>query len=379
MKKPLLWAGAAVTAILLPIVLIVSLVLSTVQMITNPSLCGFLSGSLPNTVPERLNSVFTAAAKEYKVPAASVALVYYVENRGYVEPPPPYGDGKAWRVSYAGAMGPFQFLRTTYFAYRNSNPANQPGDILDLTDAAFAAANFLSDLGVTEDSQFGSRANPQRGTVIWALAAYNAGPAGNFGNSQTQEYMRLAEEEYFRTFNNASPAAPVANALVNICNEQGPNAPPDDTILPEGVCPAGALIGTKTVPTGERVTLCNVNGMVVNAKIAVTWQRLVDMARDDGINLTGGGYRTTAQQIELRKAHCGTSYYAIYEMPASQCTPDTARPGTSDHELALAVDLNNARSYSSVVYKWMVIHATPLGLVCRVPDEPWHWAPARRR
>lgn len=143
--------------------------------------------------------------------------------------------------------------------------------------------------------------------------------------------------------------------------------------FPEG-CPQGVKGNVLRTGSGARITVCRINGMVVNAKIATKWQYLVKLAKADGINLTGGGFRTAAQQISLRKAHCGSSHYAIYEAPSSACSPYTARPGKSNHETALAVDLNNAKSFSSRVYRWMKAHAPKLGIYARVPGEPWHWS-----
>ena len=57
-----------------------------------------------------------------------------------------------------------------------------------------------------------------------------------------------------------------------------------------------------------------------------------------GISLGGGGYRDPGRQIALREQNCGSSYYAIYQMPSSQCSPPTARPGSSQHELGLAIE-----------------------------------------
>lgn len=142
------------------------------------------------------------------------------------------------------------------------------------------------------------------------------------------------------------------------------------------LCPSGGYARQLRLASGRHIKVCRVNGMTVNVKIAHKWAYLVKEARKDGINLTGGGFRTAAQQIKLRRDHCGTSHYAIYEMPASQCTPDTARPGRSNHETATAVDLHNASSYGSRVYNWMKKHAPPIGIHARVPGEPWHWSPS---
>jgi len=89
--------------------------------------------------------------------------------------------------------------------------------------------------------------------------------------------------------------------------------------------------------------------------------------------LSGGGYRDPAAQIALREAHCGTSQYAIYEMPASQCSPPTAKPGQSQHELGLAIDFSNCTSRSSACYKWLAANAGSFGFY-NLPSEPWHWS-----
>lgn len=77
-------------------------------------------------------------------------------------------------------------------------------------------------------------------------------------------------------------------------------------------------------------------------------------------------FRTREEQINLRKDHCGTSEYAIFEMPASQCTPDTARPGSSQHELGLAVDFKGDLALVAQL-------APQFGLVKTVPSEDWHY------
>lgn len=338
--------------------------------------CQIQQGQLPSKVPARLNAVFTKAANEYDVQPYVIALVYYSENGlVYREPPPPYGNGKAWPTSPKGAAGPFQFMRGTWRAYRNSNPAHRPGNIQDLVDGAYAAAHYLSaELHLTKDSAFGDPYNPKKGTVMWALGAYNAGPFRGFESWRNHPYRHKAAAEYYRTFAGKSGAANT-NALLTICNEQD-DIGNDDTPSFSAGCPVGSPASIVRMGNGTRIKVCRVNGMVINAKIAAKWQYLIRKARADGIHLSGGGFRTASQQIALRRAHCGTSHYAIYQMPASQCTPDTARPGTSNHEKALAVDLNNARSYSSRVYRWMRANAPKIGLYCRVPGEPWHWSPS---
>jgi hypothetical protein len=99
----------------------------------------------------------------------------------------------------------------------------------------------------------------------------------------------------------------------------------------------------------------------------------------DGIALTGDGYRTLQAQIDLRRAHCGSSHYDIYEKPSSQCSPPTAIPGKSNHEKGLAIDFecggngNYIPSHSSPCFRWMAAHAATYGLY-NLPSEPWYWS-----
>jgi hypothetical protein len=114
------------------------------------------------------------------------------------------------------------------------------------------------------------------------------------------------------------------------------------------------------------------NGIVVNVAIFEQVRQMIVDAAADGVYLSGGGYRDSAQQIELRKAHCGTSDYAIYQMPSSSCSPPTAIPGTSMHEQGLAIDFDNC-SYGTSVYNWLSGHAASYGLY-NLPSESWHWS-----
>lgn len=135
------------------------------------------------------------------------------------------------------------------------------------------------------------------------------------------------------------------------------------------ITPAPGGLATVTCPTGGSIT--------VAGSIAGDIQALLDASAADGIVMCGGGYRDPEQQIELRKQHCGTSYYAIYEMPSSQCDPPTARPGSSMHEQGLAIDFTcnggGSVSYGSTCWNWLSDNAASYGLY-NLPSEPWHWS-----
>ena len=133
-------------------------------------------------------------------------------------------------------------------------------------------------------------------------------------------------------------------------------------------------------PTTGGVGVTTVRGITVARSIADDIRRLMNAADRDGVRLGGWGYRSTARQIELRRAHCGTTRYAIYEMPSSQCSPPTARPGASMHEKGLAIDFYKKGRNGAAIpiggtreFRWLKRNAARFGLY-NLPSEPWHWS-----
>jgi lipoprotein-anchoring transpeptidase ErfK/SrfK len=141
--------------------------------------------------------------------------------------------------------------------------------------------------------------------------------------------------------------------------------------------PRGGGGGGGSLPQAGNVSVRTVGGITVATSIADNVERLLAAASADGISFGGGGYRNSSSQIALRRSNCGSSNYAIYQMPASQCSPPTARPGASMHERGLAIDFTyNGRvinSRSNPGYLWLKANASKYGLY-NLPSEPWHWS-----
>ncbi len=144
---------------------------------------------------------------------------------------------------------------------------------------------------------------------------------------------------------------------------------------PPTVVQSGVL---KSCPEGlvkvEKTTVCK--------KMAHDLQGLFAAARADGLNISGGGFRTAEQQIKVRINNCGgTDHYTVYEKPSKQCNPPTARPGTSRHEQGLAIDFtcdgttisSRAGSPTKKCYDWMVANAHTYHYI-NYPVEAWHWS-----
>jgi LAS superfamily LD-carboxypeptidase LdcB len=132
-------------------------------------------------------------------------------------------------------------------------------------------------------------------------------------------------------------------------------------------------------PTGRYPAVsCPGGGSInVDGSLAHNLRAMLLTAWRDGVNLCGGGYRDRDQQVRLRAQHCGSSEYAIYQMPSGSCSPPTAIPGTSMHERGLAIDFQCAghsmSGRSSACFAWMAAHAVEFGL-SNLPSEPWHWS-----
>ncbi|MEO5678688.1 MAG: D-alanyl-D-alanine carboxypeptidase family protein [Acidimicrobiales bacterium] len=148
-------------------------------------------------------------------------------------------------------------------------------------------------------------------------------------------------------------------------------------LLPPPTRPSTPTPPSRPVTTPAGPGLTTVRGITVSSSIAGQLASLLSASDSAGLSLGGGGYRSSQQQIQTRMNNCGTSQYAIYEMPASQCSPPTAKPGSSMHERGLAIDFTNRGSLissrSNPAYQWLAGNAGRFGLR-NLPSEPWHWS-----
>jgi peptidoglycan hydrolase CwlO-like protein len=164
----------------------------------------------------------------------------------------------------------------------------------------------------------------------------------------------------------AAAAAPVAPADPG---NQDPAGPAGGETAPLPPISGGGGTGTGT----GGIPLCNAGGITVNCAIQSQVMALLNAARADGQPLSGSGYRDPSRQIELRRQHCGSSYYAIYQMSPSACSPPTARPGQSQHEIGLAIDFSNCSTRGTSCYQWLAANAASFGFY-NLPSEAWHWS-----
>ncbi len=170
-------------------------------------------------------------------------------------------------------------------------------------------------------------------------------------------------------------------AAVYLCRAAGPMATEADwrrgllaynhsAAYVDAVLAAGQMYRNGGAPGGGLVEVPGIG--LTSAEWAERVRSMLAAAQLDGITLTGRSYRDRAAQVLLRQAHCGTSHYAVYDMPAGACDPPTARPGTSLHEQGLAIDFDDC-STGSPCFRWLQAHAASYG-VFNLPSEPWHWS-----
>ncbi len=104
------------------------------------------------------------------------------------------------------------------------------------------------------------------------------------------------------------------------------------------------------------------NGKVLRSDAAGAYNRMVQAARAAGVNLYAvSGFRTMEQQRALYAAYLnGTGNLA-------------ARPGYSNHQGGISVDIGNVGGYGTRAYNWLRNNAGRFGFVNDVRGEYWHW------
>ena len=143
------------------------------------------------------------------------------------------------------------------------------------------------------------------------------------------------------------------------------------------------------IPDDYKVELTELsNGEKVDSRIYPELQEMFNDARAQGYGLfVREGYRTQEEQQQLldekreaheseRKSKCEAKKLAEQWV---------AIPGTSEHQLGIAVDINadTTKSSSDDVYSWLAENAHKYGFIKRYPsdktditgviNEPWHY------
>lgn len=143
------------------------------------------------------------------------------------------------------------------------------------------------------------------------------------------------------------------------------------------------------VPRNYEVELTELsNGEKVDSRIYPQLQQMFDDARAEGLELfVREGYRTTQDQKDIMNERIQQYQDEGYSRGEAKklAKEYVAEPGTSEHELGIAVDINadTSKCSSVAVYTWLANNAYKYGFIKRYPDnkieitgvnnEPWHY------
>lgn len=135
------------------------------------------------------------------------------------------------------------------------------------------------------------------------------------------------------------------------------------------------------------------NGHAVDSRAYPALQRMMDGCRAAGLQpLICSSYRTQADQAQLyqREVQSWRSQGYAQSEAETKAARWVARPGTSEHQTGLAVDIVDT-SYqaldqgqeSTAVQRWLMAHCAEYGFILRYPVEksaltgvnyePWHY------
>ena len=130
------------------------------------------------------------------------------------------------------------------------------------------------------------------------------------------------------------------------------------------------------------------NGQKIDERIYPYLQEMFDAARAEGIYpIVREGYRTEKEQQDIFDEKVRAYINEGYSRSRAERTAKewVALPGTSEHQLGIAVDINADKSKCSndEVYEWLAENAHEYGFILRYPQgkteitgtsyEPWHY------
>lgn len=143
------------------------------------------------------------------------------------------------------------------------------------------------------------------------------------------------------------------------------------------------------IPEDYKIELTELsNGEAVDSEIYPDLQKMFDDMREQGIYpVVGEGYRTVEKQQAIMEDKIRAYENEGYSRKEAEkmAREWVAVPGTSEHELGLAVDINadKEKSDNQEVYDWLYQNAYKYGFILRYPIgktmitgidyEPWHY------
>ena len=145
-----------------------------------------------------------------------------------------------------------------------------------------------------------------------------------------------------------------------------------------------------SVPSDWEVTLVNLRGgEQVDRRIVDPLQAMFDACRADGLlPIVYSGYRSQETQQSIYDRNLAGNLADGYSLEEAKTLTRqwVALPGTSEHQLGLAVDIDSEdpdQCSDEAVWAWLLEHCAEYGFILRYPAdkiditgigyEPWHF------
>lgn len=147
----------------------------------------------------------------------------------------------------------------------------------------------------------------------------------------------------------------------------------------------------REMPSGYKPELKEIlsTGYYMDERVVPFYEQMYNAAKKDGIILTPySGYRSYERQ-ERNYKNLTETYMSDYGLSRKEAAKKAATvilpPGTSEHNLGLAMDICNTKDSFAFTkeYAWLTENAHKYGFILRytedkmditgIVDEPWHW------
>lgn len=164
-------------------------------------------------------------------------------------------------------------------------------------------------------------------------------------------------------------------------NAKPEKSPADDDLL--------VLVNySNSMPEDFHRNIVNLYGVDVDERIVEPFRKMQEAARADGVSLwISSGYRSVQRQSELFDQAVEENKDSGMGQRQAEAVAalSVARPGCSEHNTGLAIDLNGVREdfNATLEYAWLQEHAADYGFILRYPEEkqeitqiryePWHY------
>lgn len=171
------------------------------------------------------------------------------------------------------------------------------------------------------------------------------------------------------------------------------NSEPEGTVIDPDIENWNLIIVNteREIPEGYVPELSEIlsTGKTLDSRVTPYYEAMYNAAKEEGIILTPySAYRSYERQ-KINYENLTNTYMTRYDISKEEAAQRAATvilpPGTSEHNLGLAVDIcNTLDSFAnSKEYKWLTEHAHEYGFILRytaekqditnIVPEPWHW------